>query len=138
MSPSKMILYTVDHANRALPYVRRIVQDIVQEHRQWQDAIVELDLLGASAHAEFPDVRIAALERKIQLLARDIEGYQAELEQLGIQLKDRRTGLIDFPSEMDGRPVLLCWRLGEGSVQFWHDIDAGFAGRQPLSPSLVG
>ncbi len=133
-----MILYTVDHANRALLLVRRIVQDIVQEHRRWQEAIGELDLLGASTPSEFPDPRITALERRIQQLARDIDGYQRELDQLGIQLKDRGIGLIDFPSEMDGRPVLLCWRLGEPSVQFWHDIDAGFAGRQPLSPSLVG
>ena len=54
------------------------------------------------------------------------------------QLKDRRIGLVDFPSELDGRRVLLCWRLDEPSVQFWHDEDAGFAGRQPLSPTLVG
>ena len=52
--------------------------------------------------------------------------------------KDRRTGLIDFPSEMDGRRVLLCWRLGEESVQYWHDEQSGFAGRQPLSTTLVG
>ena len=63
---------------------------------------------------------------------------QGELEALGIQLKDRRTGLIDFPSEMDGRRVLLCWRLGEESVQYWHDEQSGFAGRQPLSTTLVG
>ena len=133
-----MILYTVDHANRALPYVRRIVEDIVTEHRRWQEAIVELDLLGAASAPELPDPRIVALEKRIQSLARDIDGYQRELEEIGVQLKDRRMGLIDFPSEMDGRPVLLCWRLGETSVQFWHDIDGGYSGRQPLSPSLVG
>ena len=59
-------------------------------------------------------------------------------ECLGIQLKDRRLGLVDFPSEMNGRKILLCWRLGEAEVQFWHELDAGYAGRQPLSPSLVG
>jgi hypothetical protein len=133
-----MILYTIDHANRALPLVRRIVADIVQEHRRWEEAIVELDLFGASGSSGGPDPRLAALEKKIQLLARDIDTYQKELEQLGVQLKDRRIGLIDFPSEMDGRTVLLCWQHGEPSVQFWHEVDAGFAGRQPLSPALVG
>ena len=59
-------------------------------------------------------------------------------EQLGIQLKDRRLGLVDFPSEMAGRRVLLCWRLGEPEVQFWHEADAGYAARQPLSPAFVG
>jgi hypothetical protein len=133
-----MQLFTVDHANRTLPLVRRIVEDIVREHRRWQEAIVELDLLVSGARAELPDPRAAALEREIQAIAKEIDVFQGELEALGIQLKDRRIGLIDFPSELDGRRVLLCWRLGESSVQFWHDESTGYAGRQPLSPTLVG
>ena len=130
--------FTVEQANRTLPLVRRIVEDIVREHRRWEDAIVQLDLLLSGVTMDSPDPASAALEREIQAIAREIDGFQRELESLGIQLKDRRTGLIDFPSELDGRPVLLCWRLGEPSVQFWHDVDSGFAGRQPLSPTLVG
>ena len=134
-----MQLFTVDHANRTLPLVRKIVEDIVREHRRWQEAIVELDLVAApAALPALPDPRVVALEKKIQRLAREIDAFQAELESIGIQLKDRRIGLIDFPSELDGRPMLLCWQLGEPSVQFWHEIDSGFAGRQPLSPTLVG
>ena len=76
--------------------------------------------------------------KEVQTIARDIDDFQGELEALDIQLKDRRIGLVDFPTELDGRRVLLCWRLGEPSVQYWHDEDAGYAGRQPLSPTLVG
>ncbi len=133
-----MQLFTVDHANRTLPLVRRIIEDVVREHRRWQEAIVELDLLVSGVRADLPDSRAVALEREIQGIAREIDQFQAELESLGIQLKDRRIGLIDFPSEMDGRRVLLCWRLGEASVQYWHDENTGYAGRQPLSPTLVG
>ena len=133
-----MQLFTVDHANRTLPLVRRIVEDVVREHRRWQEAIVELDLLVSGVSADLPDPRAAALEKEIQSIAKEIDLFQAELESLGIQLKDRRIGLIDFPSELDGRRVLLCWRLGESSVQFWHDESSGYAGRQPLSPTLVG
>ena len=133
-----MQLFTVDHANRTLPLVRRIVEDVVRSQRRWQEAIVELDLLVAGVRADLPDPRAMALEREIQSIARDIDQFQGELEALGIQLKDRHIGLIDFPSEMDGRRVLLCWRLGETSVQFWHDEQAGYAGRRPLSPTLVG
>ena len=134
-----MQLFTVDHANRTLPLVRKIVEDIVREHRRWQESIVELDLMATpAALAELPDPRTAALEKKIQRIAREIDAFQVELESIGIQLKDRRIGLIDFPSELDGRPMLLCWQLGEPSVQFWHEVDSGFAGRQPLSPTLVG
>jgi hypothetical protein len=133
-----MQLYTVDQANRTLPLVRRIVEDIVREHRRWQGVIAELDLAVSGARADLPDPRATALEREAQRIARELDDFQAELESLDIQLKDRRVGLIDFPSELDGRRVLLCWRLGEPSVQFWHDEDAGYAGRQPLSPTLVG
>ncbi|MDQ6635578.1 MAG: DUF2203 domain-containing protein [Gemmatimonadota bacterium] len=133
-----MQLFTVDHANRTLPLVRRIVEDVVREHRRWQEAIVELDLLVSGVRTDLPDPRAAALEKEIQSIAKEIDGFQGELETLGIQLKDRRIGLIDFPSELDGRRVLLCWRLGESSVQFWHDESSGYAGRQPLSPTLVG
>jgi hypothetical protein len=133
-----MQLFTVDHANRTLPLVRKIVEDIVREHRRWQEAIVELDLLSSGGHPELPNPHAVALERKIQRIAREIDAFQSELESIGIQLKDRRIGLIDFPSELDGRPMLLCWQLGEPSVQFWHEVDSGFAGRQPLSPTLVG
>lgn len=133
-----MQLFTVEQANRTLPLVRRIVEDVVREHRRWQEAIVELDLLATASRADQPDPRAAALEREIQDIAREIDAFQEELSALGIQLKDRRIGLIDFPSRLEGRRVLLCWRLGEPSVQFWHDEDAGYAGRQPLSPTLVG
>ena len=133
-----MQLYTVEHANRTLPYVRKIVDDVVRTHRRWQEMIVELDLVVSTMIGPLPEPRATAIERQIQELARELDICQGELESMGIQLKDRRIGLIDFPSEMDGRPILLCWRLGEASVQFWHDEHSGFAGRQPLSPTLVG
>ena len=57
----------------------------------------------------------------------------SDLEGLGVQLKDFERGLVDFPSLRDGRVVLLCWQLGEGDeLEWWHDVDAGFAGRTPL------
>ena len=63
----------------------------------------------------------------------DMTALVGELEALGVQLKDFNRGLIDFPSLRDGRVVLLCWQLGEGdTLEWWHDIDAGFAGRTPL------
>jgi hypothetical protein len=61
-----------------------------------------------------------------------MEEYVRELKALGVELKDYFTGLIDFPSLMDGRPVYLCWRLGEPEVAHWHELEAGVAGRQKL------
>lgn len=133
-----MKLFTVEEANRTLPLVRKIVEDVVRQHRVWREKILELDLIASTIKADEPRDRAEQLEREAQALAREIDGFQQELEQLGIELKDRRLGLVDFASEIQGRRVLLCWRLGEPEVQFWHEVDAGYAGRQPLSPSLVG
>lgn len=56
-----------------------------------------------------------------------------EIHEAGVQLKDYDRGLIDFPSMRDGRLVLLCWQLGEGDeIEWWHEVDTGFAGRQPI------
>lgn len=118
--------------------MRRIVEDVVRQHRLWREKILELDLVASSARADEPHGRAEQLESEAQALAREIDGYQRELEELGILLKDRRMGLVDFPSEIGGKKVLLCWRLGESEVQFWHDEDAGYAGRQPLQPTPVG
>lgn len=127
-----MQLFTVEQANKTLPLVRKIVADVVQQHRKWRETILELDLVASSSRPDEPRERAEELERQALSLARELDGYQRELEQLGIQLKDRRLGLVDFPSDMNGRTVLLCWRLGEPEVQFWHEVDAGYAGRQPL------
>ncbi len=133
-----MKLFTVEEANRTLPLVRRIVEDVVQYHRLWREKILEFDLITSANKPGDRRDRAEALEREAQQLAREIDGFQHELEALGIQLKDRRLGLVDFPSDLNGRVVLLCWRLGEPEVRFWHEVDAGYAGRQPLVPSLVG
>ena len=133
-----MTLFTVERANRTLPLVRKIVEDVVRQHRLWREKILEFDLVASTARVGEPRERAEELERDAQVLAREIDGFQQELERLGIQLKDRRLGLVDFPSETGGRHVLLCWRLGEPEVQYWHEVDAGYAGRQPLSPELVG
>lgn len=129
--------YTVEQANRTLPLVRRIVEDIVINHQRWRERILELDLLASSVRADAPDARATELEREAQTMARDIDAFEAELQRLGIVLKDRRLGLVDFPSTIEGRQVWLCWRLGEPSVQFYHELDAGFGGRKPLTAAMT-
>ncbi|HLB61740.1 MAG TPA: DUF2203 domain-containing protein [Actinomycetota bacterium] len=63
---------------------------------------------------------------------RTLRGHVEHLAELGILLRDPETGLVDFPGELDGRRVYLCWRLGETRVGHWHDLESGFAGRRPL------
>ena len=132
-----MKTFTVEQANRTLPLVSRIVRDIVTQYARWQDKVREFEVRTAHARVDRPDSAADALQRDVQALAQEIDGYIGELHELGVEFKGFDMGLVDFPGELGGRPVYLCWRLGEEAVEHWHEIDAGFAGRQPLSPSVV-
>lgn len=124
--------YTVDQANRALPLVRRIAEDIVAQYRRWQERVREFEIVTSRSTATVPDARADRLQREVQALAAEIDGYIGELAELGIEFKDYERGLVDFPAELGGRPVYLCWQVGEPAVQFWHELDAGYIGRRPL------
>ncbi len=134
--PSRMrTSFTVDDANRTLPLVRRIVGDVVRDYWRWQEKVREFEAAAVERSLESPSEEADRLEREALQIARDIDGYVREISELGVQMKGFDSGLVDFPGELGGRPVLLCWQLGEPSVQYWHEEGAGFAGRQPL-PSL--
>ena len=125
-----MKIFTVQEANALLPDVRTIVGKIQRAHQKLshyrEDAKKAADAAERGGGG-FPDgVAYAAILTELTL-------QLSELEALGVQLKDFERGLVDFPSLRDGRVVLLCWQLGEGDeLEWWHDIDAGFAGRTPL------
>lgn len=125
--------FTVEDANRTLPLVRRIVSDAVRDYWRWQEKVREYEEIAAHRKVDQPSDHADRLERETQQLARDIDGYISEIRKLGVEMKGIDTGLVDFPSEVNGRPVLLCWQLGEESVQYWHEEDAGFAGRQSVA-----
>jgi hypothetical protein len=131
--------FSVAEANSALPLVRAIVQDIttlaheLSERRERLHRLKRRDRLRLSeAHEEELQQVGAELDRGQEKM----EEYVRELAQLGVELKEYFIGLVDFPSLMDGRTVYLCWRLGEPEVAHWHELDAGFAGRQKLTPDI--
>jgi len=125
-----MKLFTVEEANSLLPSVRPIVSSIQRSHRRIQS--YKTIASQAAEGAEHGGGGTSHGERYARLLIR-LSGGASKLESLGIQLKDYARGLIDFPSMRDGRVVLLCWKADEGDqVEWWHDVEAGFAGRQPL------
>jgi hypothetical protein len=127
--------FTVAQANASLPLMRVILRDVtalardLQERHERLMRILPSDriTIGEAHREELEQVR-AEFEREQQRMLE----YQQELESLGVELKDYNTGLIDFLHWMDGREVYLCWRLGEPEVLYWHDLEAGFAGRQRL------
>ena len=117
--------YTVEEAEALLPELRERLERIQaarQEIFRSSEVIKEHVASdgGGSARPEYWDALESLRADVIDLLERDII------------LRDPETGLIDFPAERDGRRILLCWRLGEDHVAYWHDPEAGFAGRKRL------
>ncbi len=133
-------LFTVDQAEKALPLVGRIVGDIVACAGERERRLLERQQLplqpppGTQA-----EERVFQLEREMDQFAEDIRRFQEELEAIGVELKDYHAGLIDFFARYDGRIVYLCWKLGEGNtLAWWHDLESGFRGRQPITPGNRG
>ena len=125
-----MKLFTIQEANALLPSVRTIVEKIQQAHRNVSRYADEAKLAAEAADKGGGGVSSGVAYAKALT---ELTGSLAELETLGVQLKDFERGLVDFPSLRDGRVVLLCWQMGEGDeLEWWHDVDAGFAGRTPL------
>jgi hypothetical protein len=114
--PRTATLFTPESADRALLYVRAVVDDLVEASARLRRAKESRSAVEARAAGE-------ALER-----------IGLELAAVGVEVKDPRIGLIDFPGEMEGRRVCLCWKKGEDRVAWWHELDAGFAGRRPILP----
>lgn len=125
-----MKIFTLEEANALLPNVRQILSKIQVSHKSLGKYRKETK--KASDAAEFGGGGIRDGIRYAELVT-TLTSHISELESLGVQLKDFERGLVDFPSLRDGRVVLLCWQLGEGDeLEWWHDVDAGFAGRTPL------
>ena len=125
-----MKLFTVQEANALLPSVRLILARIQRAHRKL--AHYRDDAKKAAEAAEQGGGGVVDGVAYAEILT-ELTMQMSELEGLGVQLKDFERGLVDFPSLRDGRVVLLCWQMGEGDeLEWWHDIDAGFAGRTPL------
>ncbi|HSD47853.1 MAG TPA: DUF2203 domain-containing protein [Pyrinomonadaceae bacterium] len=125
-----MKLFTIQEANALLPSVRTIVGKIQRAHRNV--ALYRDEVKKAAEAAEKGGGGMSGGVAYAEALT-VLTGKITELEALGVQLKDFERGLVDFPSLRDGRVVLLCWQMGEGDeLEWWHDVDAGFAGRTPL------
>ena len=124
-----MKLFTVSEANELLPTVEEKLRSI-------QKLYAEIDRYRgdakAAAEASEAGGGMAGGSKYVRALY-EVGKLTTELFEMGVQLKDYTRGLIDFPSIREGRIVLLCWQLGEDyEIQWWHEQEAGFAGRRPL------
>jgi hypothetical protein len=119
--------YTRDEANALLPQIRVWLQqlEVLRASLRKHDQRVE-SLLDAGTDRGGPTVN-----DWVRTMA-DIQHVMEEFRKREILIKDPDRGLIDFPAIMGGREVFLCWETGEGNVEYWHDLEAGYGGREPL------
>lgn len=132
--------FTVQEANACLPLVRAIVGDLVRLARDVVDRQQRLTTLNASRTGDRRDAYSEELDQIEEELEKDagrLREFVEELQQLGVEPKSAIEGLVDFPAMLDGRQVYLCWKHGEPEVLYWHEVDAGFAGRRPLAAAAV-
>ncbi|HYM64747.1 MAG TPA: DUF2203 domain-containing protein [Gaiellaceae bacterium] len=132
-----MQLFTPEEANVALPVVRLAVERLVAARRRLSELDQRLAPVRARVAGNGGGLHpgpVGALQEEAAASANRLREAFEELDGLGVQVKDPDTGLVDFPARhpADGSTVLLCWRLGEPEVSFWHTLEAGFAGRKPL------
>ena len=127
--------FTVEQANEALSEVRPLTEELVQ-HR---GALLELQELQSSLNQRIAgnggNVEPRELQEVQERLDEEVAGIArcvARIHEVGGLVKDLDSGLVDFPARHEGVEVLLCWRLGEDEVGYWHGLEEGFSGRKPL------
>jgi hypothetical protein len=127
--------FTVEEANALLSAVRPVVERMVEHRRELVTQLERQQELTGITKANgggFNPRLPADIDAAVEEAAAGLSACVEELTGLGVQVKDLDTGLVDFPSFRDGEEVLLCWQLGEEEIGWWHTLDGGFAGRQPL------
>ena len=119
--------YTRDQARALLPQIRQWLKQLSALRRK----LSECDQRLASLTAGGNDVGGETVNRWVRVAA-DVKATLAEFQRREIQIKELDRGLIDFPAILNGREVFLCWEQDEDDIEYWHDLDAGYAGREKL------
>lgn len=127
-------VWSVEEANRTLPYLREILSVLMEQCKRAdlaREALVEWDEHvrsngnGTSAEIQRRSARLRDAMSQVRQGLEQVRG-------MGCEVKDLEIGLVDFPGQINGRDVLLCWQIHEPAVLYWHDPDKGFIDRQPL------
>jgi len=128
--------FTIDEAQSLLPLMESLLKRAIEGKRAAQEIEAQIADLGRRIYlsggmrvnvAEVGRQR-TAMEDHLQRVRESI----AEIDSIGVQVKDVETGLLDFPCRVDEQVVLLCWRMGETSIEHWHTVEDGFKGRKPV------
>jgi hypothetical protein len=133
--------FTLDEAQTLLPVLESLLRSAISGKKTMEEVEAEMQalnhriFLNGGTHVDVVSVARRKAERvKAEQRAKDA---LAEIDSIGVQVKDLEIGLLDFPCEVDGSIVLLCWRMGEHSITHWHSTEEGFAGRKPIDERIA-
>ena len=121
--------FSLEQADRSLVLLRQIVGEVVTEYA----VLLEMEEMIDSAEQNGDHGQLETARKRLVDTVDNLQGCLEELEQMGVDLRDFSRGIVDFPYMHDGRTISLCWLLGEQHVSHWHEREAGFACRQPIS-----
>jgi hypothetical protein len=132
--------FTLDEAKMLLPVLESLLRTAISGKKLMEEVDGELQelshriFLNGGTHVDVVAVARRKAERaKAEQRAKDA---LAEIDSIGVQVKDIDIGLLDFPCEVEGKTVLLCWKMGENSITHWHGTDEGFAGRKLIDERI--
>jgi len=126
--------FGIDEANARLADVQPLLEQLKADRDRVAELQPEIERAretnGSAEHAE----QLASNEQELLLTVRRMQQAVLQIDEWGVTLRDINAGLIDFPALASGRPIWLCWRLGEtDTINWWHEANVGFDSRQPLS-----
>ena len=131
-----MKTFTLDEAQSLLPVLESLLKRAIEGKRNAEEKDANLQELRRriflAGGMQVNVVSVARQRAEIDKLVQQAKDAVGEIDAIGVQVKDLETGLLDFPHMIDGEIVLLCWKMGESRIDFWHTVDAGFRGRQPI------
>ncbi len=132
--------FTLDEAQDLLPVLESLLRACIDGKKLIESVDAELQ---AVAHRVFLNggmsldvVHLARRKAEREKALQRLKDAMAEIDAMGVQVKDLDIGLLDFPCEVDGQVVLLCWKLGEPAITHWHGVSEGFAGRKPVDQKI--
>lgn len=131
-----MKTFTLDEAQALLPVLESLLKRAIDGKQAAETAETDLSELARriyiSGGMKVDTVKVGKMRAEMEGHLQKVRETIAEIDAIGVQVKDLEAGLLDFPFRLDDEVVLLCWRLGEPSIEHWHKADAGFKGRQPV------
>ena len=131
-----MKTFTLEEAQSLLPVMESLLKRAIEGKQLAQEAELGLSELARriylSGGMRVDTDKVAKLRAELEGQVQQVRESVAEIDSIGVQVKDLDAGLLDFPCRLDDQVVLLCWRMGEPAIEHWHTVEAGLQGRQPV------